>query len=191
MTRFCASGCVVMLTAAFACSSGCLVLDLHPAYDDESIGFNPALIGYWEDPDDRVSLQIERAEWRSYRIHYVHPIDTGDVTAYMTAVDDVRYLDVMPARGQDRGPFLVPVHAVLRVQLDQDRLELTPLSFDWFFDGRRNGTRVPGLNVVLDERENILIASPAAELRAWLRRQAPDGPMFGASAVFIRKAGVD
>ena len=77
-------------------------------------------------------MEVERAEWKSYRIHYVHPIETGDLTAYLTSVGDERYLDLMPARGTDRGSFLIPVHGVLRVRVDADRLELTPLSYDWF-----------------------------------------------------------
>jgi hypothetical protein len=174
------------MCAALFCTPACLVLDLHPLYGDESIGFDPALVGMWVDADDRSSLQIERSEWRSYRIHYVHPIERGDLTGYMTAIDDVRYLDVMPARGQDSGAFLIPVHAVLRVDVQGDRLELTPLSFDWFSDRRRRGADVPGLALAVDQKDNVLIASPTAALRAWLRGQPADGAMFGAPAVFTR-----
>ena len=49
------------------------------------------------------------------------------------------------------------------------------------------GRPVPGLAVVLDQKENALIASPAAAIRRWLRAQLPDGPMFGAAATFTRK----
>jgi hypothetical protein len=178
---------VVVLCAVLLWAPGCLVLDLHPAYDDETIGWDPALLGTWVDADDNVSLQIERDEWRSYRIRYVHPIETGEVTGYLTAIDDVRYLDVMPARGEDRGAFVIPVHAVMRVDLEGDRLELTPLSYDWFFDRIKDARRLPGLDVALDQKENALISAPTRALREWLRRQPPGGPMFGASAVFARK----
>jgi hypothetical protein len=90
------------------------------------------------------------------------------------------------------------VHAVLRVRLSGDRLELTPLSYDWFFDRVRFGRRIPGLDVTLDQKENALIisprhpgeparSSPTDALRAWLRSQAPAGPMFGAPATFTRE----
>ncbi len=165
---------------------GCLVLSVHPAYEGESIGFDPALVGAWQDTDDRASMTIERGEWKSYRVHYVHPIETGDLTAYLTAIDDTRYLDLMPARGEDRGSFLIPVHLILRVRLEGDRLELTPLSYDWFFDRLHAGRGVAGLDAALDQKENALIVSPAARLRAWLRRQPDEGPMFGAAADFER-----
>lgn len=168
------------------CAAGCLVLTLNPAYDDESIGWDARLAGKWEDADDQASLTIERGEWKSYKVHYVHPIETGDLTAYLTSIGDEQFLDVMPARGEDRGAFVLPVHAVLHVRLEDDRLELTPLSYDWFADRMRQHRRVPGLTVAFDQKENTIIASPTAALRAWLRAQALDGEMFGAGAVFLR-----
>ena len=179
---------VLALAASLALSSGCLVLSLNPAYDDESIGWDPALLGAWQDADDKSSIEIERGEWRSYRIKYVHPIETGTLTGYLTSIGDHRFLDVMPARGEDRGSFLIPSHAVLRVRLEGDRLELTPLSYDWLNQRVRAGTRIPGIAVVLDQKENALIVSPTSALREWIRKQPKDGPMFGASAAFTRSA---
>ena len=164
------------------------MLGLHPAYEGESIGWDPALLGAWEDGDDKASMEIEGGEWKSYRIKYAYTIERGTLTGYLTSIGDDRFLDVMPARGEDRGSFLIPVHAVLRVRLDGDRLELTPLSYDWMNQRLRAGTRIPRLSVVLDQKENALIVSPTAALREWLRVQPKDGTMFGASATFVRRA---
>jgi hypothetical protein len=94
----------------------------------------------------------------------------------------------MPSRGQDRGSFLIPVHALLRVQLDGDKLELTPLSYDWFEERVRVDKAVPGLDVAMDQKENALITSPVDRLRDWIRQQPLDGAMFGAAATFTRKS---
>jgi hypothetical protein len=180
---------VMRLLAAVAAAmltAGCLVLNVNPLYDDDTLTWEPGLLGAWQDVDDKASMQIERGEWKSYSIRYVHPIETGHLTGYLTAVGDARYLDVMPARGEDRGSFLIPVHAFLRVGLDGDRLELTPMSYDWMSDRLKAATPPPGLDVAFDQKENALIVSPTARLRAWIRRQALDGPMFGASAIFSR-----
>ena len=93
----------------------------------------------------------------------------------------------MPARGEDRGSFLLPLHAMLRLRLDGDRLELTPLSYDWFGEHLRAGRPIAGLSVTLDQKENALLVSPVDRLRDWLRVQSVDGPVFGASATFARK----
>ena len=97
-----------------------------------------------------------------------HPIETGDLTGYLTSIGDERYLDVMPAAARIAGRSC-PGHAVLRVRLDGDRLELTPLSYDWIYDRLRAGTRPPGLSVVLDQKENALILSSTSAFRTWLR----------------------
>ena len=182
-------GClrVLLLAAAVGCLQGCLVLSLNPLYTDDSLAWDPELLGKWHDADDNVTVDIERGEWRSYRIHYEHPIESGDLTGYLTAVGEDRYLDVMPIRGADRGSFLVPVHAILRVRLHGDTLDVTPLSYDWFVDRVRTARDAGGLALTRDQKENVLILSPPAKLRTWLRAQPPDGPMFGAGATFTRK----
>jgi len=69
-----------ILTLALLCAPGCLVLSLQPAYDDETIAWDPELVGSWVDADDNVTMDVERGEWKSYRIKYVHPIETATVT---------------------------------------------------------------------------------------------------------------
>ena len=166
---------------------GCLVLSLNPVYTDDSLIWDAELLGKWHDADDNVLVEIQRGEWRSYRIHYEHPIESGDLTGYLTTIGDERYLDVMPIRGADRGSFLVPVHAILRVRLQGDTLDVAPLSYDWFVDRVRAARDTSGLALTRDQNENVLILSPPAKLRTWLRGQPQDGAMFGAAATFTRK----
>jgi hypothetical protein len=175
----------MLLATAFSC--GCLVLSVNPVYDDKTIAWEPNLVGQWIDEDDKASLQIESSEWRSYKIHYVYPIETGDLTGYLTGLGNERFLDVTPARGADRGSFLLPLHAILHVRLDEDRLELTPLAYDWFADKLRAGKPIASLNATLDQKDNVLLVTPVDRLRDWLRVQSVDGAMFGASATFTRK----
>lgn len=175
-----------MLTAAATIASACLVLSLNPVYDEETIGWDPALVGSWRDEEDNVTIDIEADEWKSYRIRYVHPIESGDLTAYVTMVGDDRYVDLTPVRGKDFGSFLVPIHASLRLRVDGDTLEVTPLSYDWFTDRSRSGSAVSGLSYTFDQKSNALVMSSTEALRAWLRRQPADGAMFGAPAVFTR-----
>ena len=55
---------VLLLFLLLAVSPGCLVLSLHPAYDDDWLAWDPGLIGAWRDADDNASLTIEGGEWR-------------------------------------------------------------------------------------------------------------------------------
>jgi hypothetical protein len=188
MTAVASIACRTVLLCGIAyASAGCLVLSLNPAYDDLTIAWDPRLLGVWQSPDDKSSVRIERGEWQSYRVRYEHPIETGDLTGYLTIVGNERYLDVMPARGQDHGSFLIPAHAVLRVRLEGDNLELTPLSYDWFADRIKAGTPIVGLNATLDQKENALIVSASGRFRDWLRSQPLTAQAFGAAATFVRK----
>ena len=178
---------VLVVFLATVLSSGCLVLSVNPGYDDTTIAWDANLVGYWVDADDKASIQIERSEWKSYRIHYVHPIETGDLTGYLTAVGNQRYLDVTPARGADRGSFLLPLHVILHLRLEGDTLELTPLAYDWCAEQLRAGKGISGLSATLDQKENVLLMTPVDRFRDWLRVQSVDGPAFGAAATFARK----
>lgn len=180
---------LMLLAVAVLMAPGCLVLTLNPTHDRDALVWEPGLVGQWHNPDDNASLVIEKGEWQSYKIHYTHTIESGHVTGYLTTMGASQYLDVMPARGEDRGAFLVPVHATLRLKLMNDKLELTALSYDWFFDRLRQKTPIPGVSAAFDEKENALIVSPTKAVRAWIAKLPAASPAFGASAVFIRKPG--
>jgi hypothetical protein len=176
----------VALAAALV-SSGCLVLALHPAYDDAGLMWDPALVGTWYDSDDRVTVTIEQGEWRSYRLTYEHPIEKGVLTGYLMSVGDAHFLDLSPVRGQDYGSFLLPVHVVLRIQRSADKITVQALDYDRFATAAKKGGLV-GLPATLDQKQNAVITASTSALRQWLRQ--PDlEAWFGAGAVFMRKAG--
>ena len=178
---------LLLVLLVFAGAPGCLVVTVNPSHTRDSLIWEPGLVGEWQSVDDNSSIRVERGEWQSYTIEYVHTIEKGRLTGYISTIGKDLYLDVMPARGQDHGSFLLPLHVVLRMTLDADRLELTPLSYDWFFDRLRKKVAVPGLNVSLDEKENALIVSPTAALRTWIGRQPASAGSFGPGVVFVRK----
>ena len=180
---------LMMLAVVLVFAPGCLVVTVHPTHDRDALVWDPALVGEWQNAEDNSSLTIERGEWQSYRIRYALPIESGELTGYLTTIGKARYLDLMPAKGQDHGSFLVPVHVTLRVEMEKDRLVLSGLSYDWFLDRAMKKAGIPGLSVVLDEKENAIIVSPTRVVRAWLARQPADGLMFGAPATFTRKPG--
>lgn len=178
---------LLLLAALAVCAPGCLVVSVNPSHTRDSLVWEPGLLGDWQNVDDASSMTIERGEWQSYTVEYAHTIEKGRLTGYLSTIGKDRYFDVMPARGEDHGAFLLPLHLVVRVKLEGDRLELTPLSYDWFFDRVQKKVGVPGLTVVMDEKENALIVSPTAALRTWIARQPLAGGSVGPAAVFVRK----
>ena len=181
--RLRASFAAAALVCALA-SSGCLVVSLQPIYDDESVGWDETLVGTWRNAEDNIEVSIDRAEWRSYRIHYKHPVDTGDFTAYLTTIGDTRYLDLMSERGHDFGPLLIPAHAVLRLERRGDALSVSLLDYDRLSSIVRRHRRVAGLEMTMDQKKNVVLTGSTTDLRRWLRSAGED--LFDAPAIFTK-----
>ena len=179
--------------AAFALailvSPGCLVLGLDRFYDEPSIAFDDRLLGNWRDAEGNVTATVERSDWRSYRIQYVHPTETGMLTGYLFKQGSATFLDVTPVRGKDFGSFVIPAHALLRVVIAADGAEvaITPLSFDWFVKSLADKTLPASLRPTKGERDQILLAATRPELQAWLAARQPKDPAFGVEAVFKKQ----
>lgn len=167
-------------------SSACLVVSTQPFYDARSIEFDEALIGRWENADDRTLITVERGEWKSYKVTY--PARSGPVvyTGHLTRVGDSRVLDLTPAHSVDPASLLIPAHLAVRVQLLGDTLAVTGLDYDWFFKEAEQG-RHPRLRPVFDGRRNVLLTADTAALRSWLAAQARGGEMFSDEIRFVRK----
>lgn len=162
----------VVASIAAVASSGCLVLSLQPAYDAESVAFDDGLIGVWTNADDQTQATVERGEWRSYRVTYKDRFASHALQGNLTRIGEATYLDLTEPRGNDLGPYLVPVHGIVRVELHGDTLLASLLDYRWFSLAMEQKT-VAGLSTALDDRRNAIIASATADLRRWLAH-APD-----------------
>lgn len=164
-------------------SQGCLVLSMQPVYGDESIAWDDALIGQWSDAEDQVKVTITPGEWRSYRIHYEHPIEEADFTGRLTVIGNARFLDLMPARGLDYGAVLIPAHLVVRIARDGDRWQAWAVDYDQLRARVKSGQLPPGF-ATFDERQNVVLTAPTAALRDWFRGRTDKD--FDAPATFER-----
>jgi hypothetical protein len=172
------------LLLASTLSAGCLILALQPAYDAESVAFDEALVGEWENTDDGSKATVERGEWRSYNISYAERSATRTFQGNLTKIGTLSFLDLTEMRGADPGPFLVPVHGVLRISVDGDRLTASLLDYPWFMRAMTQKT-LRGISVAVDDRRNIVMTDPTGDIRRWLAR-SPD-EAFSAPMTFSRR----
>lgn len=171
------------LVAAAVLSQGCVVVSLQPSYDDQSIAWDDGLVGRWSDAEDKVEVTIERGEWRSYRVHYKHPVEEADFTGRLTVIGDTHFLDLMPAKGLDYGAVLIPAHLVLRVSRDGDRWQVSSLDYDGLRAALKNG-RLSGRTATVDQRQYVVLTGSTEALRNWLRTRTEKD--FDAPATFER-----
>jgi len=174
----------LLLFAAALAMSGCLVVALQPVYDDQSLIFDEALLGQWENAEDGTRATVERGEWRSYKITFVDRTATRVFQGNLTRIGASTFLDLTEMRGADPGPLLVPVHGIARITIKEGALEVALLDYDWFM--RAMSRKALGrLTTAVDDRRNAVITAATSELKRWLA-QTPAGA-FAAPATFTRK----
>ena len=177
----------VILVALAASCSGCLVASLQPFYDETAIEFDPALVGRWENAEDRSEIRIERGDWKSYKVSYPVRGSLVVFTGFLTRIGESRVLDLAPGRPPDPDSLLIPAHLAVRLQLLGDTLTVTGLDYDWFLHETEQGHLSPRLRAVLDSRKNVVLTAETAVLRGWLGLQPRGGDMFGDEVRFVRK----
>jgi len=171
------------IIAVAVTASGCLVVTLQPVYDDQSVFFDEAMLGHWENAEDGVRATIEKGEWKSYRITYAERSTTRVFQGNVTRIGAGVFLDLTEMRGADPGPYLVPVHGIARIALKDDTLTVSMLDYEWFMQAMTRKT-LGRLNAAVDDRRNAVMTAPTGELRRWLA-QAP-AQAFSAPATFSR-----
>jgi hypothetical protein len=172
---------LIVLALGASLSSGCIVIALHPAYDDRSIAWEDDLLGDWRAAEDNVEVRVERGEWRSYRVHYKHPVEEADFTAHLTAIGDSYFLDLMPLRGNDHGAVLIPAHIIVRVARQGQGWQVSAIDYDRARESLKTGGGPPA---AFDQRHNVVLTGDTAALRQWLR--AASEKDFSAAVVFER-----
>jgi hypothetical protein len=164
-------------------SSGCIVVSLHPASDDSSIQFDGGLVGSWKSEDEETTVQVEAAEWRSYKVTMATPKSTVTLSGHLTKIGSMDVLDLMPATGIDLATLSIAVHVIVRVHREGDVLTASAMDYE---AARRAMPRPFGIPAVMDDRENVVITASTAQLRRLLSRETPGMDVFGAASILRR-----
>jgi hypothetical protein len=178
---------IVVALMAAGLSSGCLVLSLHPFFEEDAIVFEEQLIGTWESIENAATLHIERAEWRSYRIRYEQGAETTELAGYLTRIGSERFLDLAPEHGEAHTEFLIPAHGLFRIEVDGDALRVAPLNHDWFHAMMHDPRPPRGLRLTVDERDHVLLTSLTKELRTWLAQWSNHPDVFSPAETLRRR----
>jgi hypothetical protein len=176
----------VLLVLVCACSAaGCYVASLTSLSDAASTTFDEALLGRWNNAEDDSHLELTRDEWSTYAVLYRDSMGEQRWTGRLTPIGTKRFFDITMAAGNESSPVLLPVHIIGRVALQDDRLDVEILSYEWFRGRLRRGTLTT--TAVLDDRETILLTAPRDRLRRWLEVNAGVGPLFADAMTFTKE----
>ncbi len=176
---------LAVLLACACASSACLVLTLQPIYDDGSLESDEGLPGTWVSEEQPATVTVERGEWKSYRLTYTSRSTSYALVGYLARVGDATFLDLTPAQGLEAGPLVIPAHGICRLRRDGDSLTVAALDYEWFA-AARGSKKVEGLEMAMDLRQNLLLASKTSTLRAWLQAHLKTADAFREPVTFTR-----
>lgn len=174
---------LLVLAAMLGGLGGCATPSVHPLYTDDTIVYEPALVGTWGQKDDAQTYSITRVG-KVYHLlvkdHDPKKPQQWEFEVRLVKLGDHRYADVAAAEEERDaheehwGPLFVPTHMVARFAVSGDALTVWTLRHEWLkerLDAREVSlahTRLgPGV---------ILITATTAELQAFLRAHA-DNPL--------------
>jgi hypothetical protein len=116
--------------------AGC-VPSLNPVYSDETLVFEPGLIGVWQQPNSKARWEFNKLDAKSYRLVYTDDQgQQGRFVGRLARLEGELFLDLFPEDPQmDASGFykfhLVPIHTIYRMRQSQSKLELAAIDFKW------------------------------------------------------------
>jgi hypothetical protein len=165
-------------------SSGCLVGSLQPLYDDESILFDEALVGTWENRESEVTVVVGRGEWRSYEVAYTDRFGTTKFTGHLTSIGTARFLNIRPENGVERAAFLVAINGLLQIEIEAARVRVREPEYGMVLT--RLKAKKLGVDAGIDLKQNVVITESTAKLRPWLLAALKDETFWADWKTFTR-----
>ncbi len=157
----------LLLTAVLL--TGCVPQTLFPLHNDDTLAFEPLLLGVWAEDDDDERWTFSAHQPHSYRL--VHRDGEGRAAAFEAHLVDLGgelFLDLLPADpGEDwNGLFslhVLRVHTFMHVVVDEEELQLTFMNLDWLRDYLEENPSALRHRTI--EEDQVLVIAPTQELQ--------------------------
>ncbi len=175
----------LLLTMALV-SPGCLVSSLQPIYVDDAIVFDESLLGRWENRETEISVELTRAQWRSYHVAYTDRFGTTRFTGHVTNIGAARFLNLRPEDGLERPAFLVATNGFLQIETTASGVRVREPDYAALLERVQAGTA--GTPAATDLKKNIVLTAPSARLRSWLEASLKDETFWAEWKTFTRSA---
>ena len=166
----------VIIAAVFTIS-GCL-RSLHPFYTEKTLVFETKLVGTWVDQDTSVWTFVQTGP-KAYELVYTEKGSPGRFDAHLVKLGKFMFLDLFPKEPVLQNGFykfhLVPVHSILRVWIEEEKLRMAMLNHDWF----KEQVDRKKVKLAHEHRENeIILTASTADLQKFVVKYADDPKAF-------------
>jgi hypothetical protein len=197
----------LLIAAGLLACTGCIPVSLHTIaseahFEQRYIGVWGEGGGYWEivagtisgshpDPAGGNEYIMEHSD---YEVYYTESGKTSELTARLTRIDGVDFLDLSPQHGKNSlwgnhdigGKFLeelltLPLHTWVKVDVVEGKLRMLPVDLD-YINGvlEQDPNALPHISTG-DEDWPIITASPD-QLRAFIAKHMHNAGFFGEMA---------
>ena len=178
----------MLLTAALL--TGCVPMTLFPLYSDETLTFEPLLLGTWtgEDEDERWTFSAHNPH--SYRlVHRDEEGRKGIFEGHLVDLGGELFLDLFPEdRAEDWNDLftlhLLPVHTFIHVVVTDDELQLTFMNLDWLRDYLEEHPSALLHTMLADDQ--VLVIASTDELQAFVIEHLKTEGAFDEPEIFQR-----
>ena len=172
---------VAIAAATAICSCG-PVLTVNPLFDDSELIFEAALLGTWG--DGHTSITFERGEGKTYKVTYRDGTKSSFLVGKLGCLERQMFLDIYPGDSygaeleKESYAPLLPLHTVMRVQIENDALVLDSLDEDWVKKQLDQGSLEVEPGQIVKSDDDIFIAMSTEQLERFVRAHAYDDEAF-------------
>ncbi len=167
--------------------SGC-VWSVHPLYTEETVVFEPALVGVWATADGEKIAIVKEGKDKNYEVTYqqkdLSEGASGKYNARLVRLGEYLFLDVYPDKKavdtlMEAKPvwYLLPTHTFYRVQLNGDAVTVS-LVDDELVTKSEPSTLAHEEIGAEDGENGYLLTASSAELQAGLAKRAGDEKIY-------------
>jgi len=168
--------------------AGCVPFSLYPIYTDDTLVFEPALVGWWSKPDAREIYVFSADEAKGYKLTLI-TTDEGirHLEAHLADIGGTTFIDLYPEETafeeSDYGGHSIPVHSFYVVEQFEPTLKILPIDMDWLGTYLKDHPDAIEYGTFGDKG---VVTAPAEKIQAFLKRILEDGVVYYNTEEFER-----
>jgi hypothetical protein len=169
---------MVLATLLFTLFVASCVQSLHPLYSDDTLFFEPSLVGTWAGDGGDMWIFLQKGK-KSYELVYTEKGTPAKFDANLVKLGPYLFLDLFPTSvdftNDLQQAHLLSTHTFLRLWLDEDTLRLTMLEHDWLrrmIDEKRVAIKHERL------KERIVLTASTPDLQKFMQTYGDNTEAF-------------
>ena len=154
-----------------ALMTGCLPQTLFPLYSEETLVFEPLLLGIWEEGDEE-QWTFSAADPQSFHLQIRDDEGlTGEFDVHMVDLEGTLFLDLYAEEPPDDWSdvyelHFVPVHTFIRIDITHEALTMAVMNLDWLRDHLEENPSA--LEHKMLGKDQVLVTAQTPELQAFV-----------------------